>query len=170
MLFNSYIFILLFFPLCMAGYFGLNRLGKYQTAQAFLLVMSLWFYGYFNPSYLLIILASIGVNFLFTKLLHRTEKTLPRKLLLLASLLFNLGILFYFKYYNFFVQNVNALFHLSWTTRNILLPLGISFFTFQQISYVVDVYRGAGQGISFPALCLLRQLFPPAHRRSHRHP
>lgn len=160
MLFNSYIFILLFFPLCMAGYFGLNRLGKYQTAQAFLLVMSLWFYGYFNPSYLLIILASIGINFLFTKLLHRTEKTLLRKLLLLASLLFNLGILFYFKYYNFFVQNVNALFHLSWTTRNILLPLGISFFTFQQISYVVDVYRGQVKEYPFLHYACFVSYFP----------
>lgn len=142
MLFNSYIFILLFLPLCVVGYFGLNRLGRYKTAQAFLLAMSLWFYAYFTPSYLVIILASIAVNFLLTTLLHRTQHTILRKLLLLIALLFNLGILFHFKYYNFFLENINAIFGLSITTKKILLPLGISFFTFQQISYVVDAYRG----------------------------
>ena len=142
MLFNSYIFILLFLPLCVVGYFGLNHLGRYKAAQAFLLAMSLWFYGYFNPSYLVIILASIGVNFLFTRLFSKTQQPSLRKMLLLAALLFNLGILFYFKYYDFFLENVNAIFSLSLTFKNILLPLGISFFTFQQISYVVDAYRG----------------------------
>ena len=142
MLFNSYIFILLFLPACMLGYFGLNRFGRYQTAQVFLLVMSLWFYGYFNPSYLAIILVSICVNFFFTRCFHRLRNCLTRKLLFVTALLFNLGILFYFKYYNFFLENINALFGLSLATKNILLPLGISFFTFQQVSYVIDAYRG----------------------------
>ena len=94
MLFNSYIFILLFLPLCVVGYFGLNRLKWYRAAQAFLLIMSLWFYAYFTPGYLAVILASICVNFLFTRLLHGTRRPILRTLLLLGALLFNLGILF----------------------------------------------------------------------------
>lgn len=141
MLFNSYVFILLFLPLCICGYFVLNHFRKYTLAQLFLLVMSLWFYGYFNPSYLLIILSSILINFLITKQMQRTQKKV-RQLLLFTAILFNLGILFYYKYYDFFLANINALFAADHTLKNILLPLGISFFTFQQLSYVIDAYRG----------------------------
>lgn len=160
MLFNSYIFILLFLPLCVVGYFGLNRLKWYRAAQAFLLIMSLWFYAYFTPGYLAVILASICVNFLFTRLLHRTRQPILRTLLLLGALLFNLGILFYFKYYNFFLENINALFGLSLAGRNILLPLGISFFTFQQISYVVDVYQGQVEKYPFLQYACFVSYFP----------
>ena len=160
MLFNSYIFILLFLPLCVVGYFGLNRLKWYRAAQAFLLMMSLWFYAYFTPGYLAVILASICVNFLFTRLLHGTRRPVLRTLLLLGALLFNLGILFYFKYYNFFLENINALFGLSLAGRNILLPLGISFFTFQQISYVVDVYQGQVEKYPFLQYACFVSYFP----------
>ena len=160
MLFNSYIFILLFLPLCVVGYFGLNRLKWYRAAQAFLLIMSLWFYAYFTPGYLAVILASICVNFLFTRLLHRTRRPILRTLLLLGALLFNLGILFYFKYYNFFLENIDALFGLSLAGRNILLPLGISFFTFQQISYVVDVYQGQVEKYPFLQYACFVSYFP----------
>lgn len=149
MLFNSYIFILVFLPLCLVGYFGLNHWGKYTLAQAFLLGMSLWFYGYFNPSYLAIVLASIVVNYLFTLLMGKTNHNGLKKLEVTAAVLLNLGILFYFKYFDFFLMNVNRFAHTDFTLHNILLPLGISFFTFQQVSYVVDAYRGEVQQYNF---------------------
>lgn len=142
MLFNSYIFILLFLPLCLIGYFGLNRLGKYTLAQVFLLGMSLWFYGYFNPWYLIIIVSSIVANFLFTQLMARTPSQPLKRLEMLLAVVLNLGVLFYFKYYDFFIENLNQIAGTDFALRHVLLPLGISFFTFQQMSYVIDAYRG----------------------------
>lgn len=149
MLFNSYIFILLFLPLCVTGYFLLNHFQRYTLAQAFLLGMSLWFYGYFNLSYLVIILISIVVNYSFTLLMSRTENALLRKWEMILAVLLNLGILFYFKYYDFFIRNINRVFSTNFPFHNVLLPLGISFFTFQQVSYIVDAYRGEVSRYSF---------------------
>lgn len=141
MLFNSYIFILLFLPLCLAGYFTLNRIRDRRVAVVFLLGMSLWFYGYFNPWYLPIMIFSIAGNYLAVKLMDRTGTGL-RKGILAAALLGNLAVLFYYKYFDFFLENVNALCGTEIPLRGIVLPLGISFFTFQQMSYVIDAYRG----------------------------
>lgn len=142
MLFNSYIFILLFLPICIIGYFGLNHFKKFTLAQLYLLILSLWFYGYFNPSYLLIIAMSILSNYLLSYAMARTVKPILKKAELLIGIAFNLGILFYYKYYDFFIENINALFATDYSLKHILLPLGISFFTFQQLSYVIDAYRG----------------------------
>ena len=160
MLFNSYIFILVFFPLCLFGYFGLNHLGRYTLAQAFLLGMSLWFYGYFNPSYLAIILVSIAANFGFTRLMGRTQHQGLKKAEMLLAVLLNIGVLFYFKYFDFFLMNMNRIFHTDFTLRYILLPLGISFFTFQQVSYVIDAYRGQVQKYSFLQYASFVAYFP----------
>ena len=141
MLFNSYIFIFLFLPLCLAGWFGLNHFRKYTLAQLFLLGMSLWFYGYFNPSYLVIIIVSIVSNFLITRILSRTTSTALRKAEVVLAVVWNLGVLFYYKYFDFFIENINLLAHTDYALRHILLPLGISFFTFQQLSYVLDAYH-----------------------------
>ena len=129
MLFNSYIFILLFLPLCLLGYFTINHFKKYKLAQCFLLLMSLWFYGYFNYNYLLIIISSILVNYFIYFLFAKNENAKKRKLLLYLGVLFNLGLLFYYKYFDFFITNINTMFKTEWTLRNIVLPLGISFFT-----------------------------------------
>jgi len=128
-------------PLCLIGYFGLNRFRCYKAAQLFLLMMSLWFYGYFNLSYLVIILTSIVANYLFSLLFFRVKHGLWRKITLSVALTANVGILFYFKYFVFFMSNVSALVGADYTLKNILLPLGISFFTFQQLSYVIDCYN-----------------------------
>lgn len=160
MLFNSYIFILLFLPLCLIGYFGLNHCGKDTLAQVFLLGMSLWFYGYFSPSYLIIILTSIVINYLFTLAMDRTRTPFLRKWELALAVLLNLGVLFYFKYYNFFVQNLNRFAHTELTLLNIVLPLGISFFTFQQIGYVVDAYRGETARYPFLQYACFVSYFP----------
>ena len=141
MLFNSYIFILCFLPICIIGYFTLNHIKQTKLAQIFLLAMSLWFYGFFNLYYTLIIIFSIIVNYSVYKLFFKGSY---RKGLLVVALLFNLGILFYFKYYDFFIQNVNFIFGSNIALKKVILPLGISFFTFQQISFIIDVYRGGG--------------------------
>ena len=93
MLFNSYIFILLFLPLCLIGYFGLNRFHRYSLAMAFLLGMSLWFYGYFNPSYLAIIVTSILLNYGITRLMRMTDRQGARKAELAAAKVMSLTIL-----------------------------------------------------------------------------
>lgn len=133
---------MLFFPLCLIGYFGLNRLGKETLAQTFLLAMNFWFYGYFHVGYLVIMAASILTNYLFTLAMSKTDSHRLKKAEMILAVLLNLGVLFYYKYFNFFLGTVNQIFHTELTLRTILLPLGISFFTFQQISYVVDSYRG----------------------------
>ena len=141
MLFNSYVFVLLFLPLCISGYFLLNHFKRYRQGQVFLLFMSLWFYGYFTPAYLPIILLSIVLNYGFSYVLLKNERQIIQKGTLAAALLANVGILFYYKYFDFFKANVNMLFGTSFAASNVLLPLGISFFTFQQLSYVIDSYR-----------------------------
>ncbi|MCR4651058.1 MAG: MBOAT family protein [Lachnospiraceae bacterium] len=136
MSFNSYIFLFCFLPLCLLGWYGLNKYGKYNMALGFLTLMSLWFYGYFNPSYLLIMVASVSVNYFLSFLMDRSEKF--NKVFMVTGALFNLGLLFYYKYYDFFIENVNAVFKTDYNLKHILLPLGISFFTFQQFSFIIE--------------------------------
>ncbi|WP_347223602.1 MBOAT family O-acyltransferase, partial [Bacteroides congonensis] len=122
--------------------------------------MSLWFYGYFNPSYLLIICGSIAVNYLISQIMIRAEQEYLRKFSLILGICGNVAVIFYFKYFNFFLENVNSVFGKSFELRNIVLPLGISFFTFQQISYLVDSYRGETKGYSFDEYALFVSFFP----------
>ncbi|MGN1333136.1 MAG: MBOAT family O-acyltransferase [Lachnospiraceae bacterium] len=152
MLFNSYIFILFFLPLSIIVYFLLNRYAYGKSGQAGLLWlfgMSLWFYGYEKPIYLILILSSIVVNFGLTHMMDGGKKRKKRQSLLLAAgLVFNLGLLFYFKYYNFFLENIYRTVGRDWEWKNIFLPLGISFFTFQQVSFIIDCYKSK-EGIHY---------------------
>ena len=147
MLFNSYIFILFFLPVTVGIYFFINKFKQLQDKEIdlwWLFGMSLWFYGYSNPVYLILILSSICVNFLITgRITAKREKNCFKsaKCWLFMGVVFNLALIFYFKYYDFFISNMNVLFKEDWVLKNIALPLGISFFTFQQVSYVVDCYR-----------------------------
>ena len=164
MLFNSYIFIFLFLPIAMLGYFGLNRIGKYVLAKYFLVGMSLWFYAYFNISYLWIIVASIAVNYICHRLMLSKKMQGKymglRKCVFYAGLIFNIGLLFYYKYFNFFIDNVNSIFNLSVHVETILLPLGISFFTFQQIAFLADTWRGEVDRQSLCDYMLFVTFFP----------
>lgn len=163
MLFNSYIFIFFFLPVCVAGYFLLHRIKQIQLAKVWLLGMSLWFYGYFNPSYILIIGGSILGNYGFSRLLlkqRRENRERAGKLTMAAGVAANTAVLIYFKYVDFFLENVNAVFQTDFEMRNIVLPLGISFFTFQQISYVVDSYRGETKGYSLLDYAVFVSFFP----------
>lgn len=162
MLYNSYIFILAFLPVVLIGYFLLNHLRHYQGALLWLCGASLYFYGYFNWSYLLIIGISIIGNFAFSKWLRRKQEISNgfRKCLLVAGVAGNLGALFYFKYYDFFVENINAVFGTDISLLHLLLPLGISFFTFQQMSYLIDSYLGGYRSILFWNTPYLSPSFP----------
>lgn len=160
LLFNSYIFILVFLPLCLTGYFGLNHFRKYTLAQVFLLGMSLWFYAYFEISYLWIILSSIALNYGMIRLMDKTTAYWQRKAIMLVTVLLNFGVLFYYKYFDFFLYNLNRFVHTDFALHNILLPLGISFFTFQQVSYVIDAYHGEVQQYSFLQYASFVAYFP----------
>ena len=142
MLFNSYVFMLAFLPLTLLGYFLLGRLPeKNQLNKVFLVLASFLFYGYNNPSYVPIIAGSILVNYALSQLMLTQEKKAVRLPLMLLGLFLNLGVLFYFKYHDFFFENLNGAFGLHLTLNRLALPLGISFFTFQQLSYVIDSYK-----------------------------
>ncbi|MBQ9990263.1 MAG: MBOAT family protein [Lachnospiraceae bacterium] len=147
MLFNSYIFILFFLPVTLIGYFTLNKYAYGRNGLSgiiWLFLMSLWFYGYQKPEYLLLIMISIGVNYgigiLIGRLKRGQQSQNKQKLILTAGIGFNLGLLFYFKYADFFLDSIEDFFGAEWNME-VALPLGISFFTFQQISYIVDCYR-----------------------------
>ena len=160
MLFNSYIFILFFLPITLVGYFGLNHFQKYRIANIWLILVSLWFYGYFNPRYLILIGGSIIVNYSISKAISNSNNKSAQRGLLVAGIIINLVSIFYFKYFDFFIQNVNILFQQSFELQNIVLPLGISFFTFQQISYLVDSFRGETKEYGFIEYALFVSFFP----------
>lgn len=138
MLFNSYIFIFIFLPAVLLGWYGLNKLKKFEAAKFFLAAMSLWFYGFFNTYYLAIIVLSILINYFISYIMTYSRTRLTDRIGLVTGIGVNLGIIFYFKYYDFFIENINMLFRSDYNLKHILLPLGISFFTFQQLSFIID--------------------------------
>ena len=160
MLFNSFVFIFLFLPITFLAYFGLNKMRHYNTAKAVLVIASLYFYAFFNWSYLPIILSSIIVNYLLALRMKIDEKNWLRKLWMIIGIVFNIGMIGYFKYFDFFLENINFLFKTHFTLRNILLPLGISFFTFQQVAFVVDCYRRKTALPKFLDYCNFVTFFP----------
>ena len=143
MLFNSYIFIFLFLPITLIGYFTLGRFHLVKAAKIWLLVTSLFFYGYWNPPYLLLMILSILFNHQIGNAIASTElKSKKAKTLLWIGVIINLASIAYYKYANFFLSSVNDLFKTSVILNEIFLPLAISFYTFTQIAYLVDAYRG----------------------------
>ena len=163
MLFNSYIFIFLFLPLCISVYFLLCKRGWDRPARVWLVGMSLWFYGYINPFYLLLLGVSILGNFGISRLLlylRRIERKRMAKIIMAAGVAANTGLLLYYKYSDFFLANLNTLFHTDFAMRQIVLPLGISFFTFQQISFVVDSYRGEAEAYKLLDYAAFVSFFP----------
>lgn len=139
MVFSSILFLFRFLPIALILYYLAPRRAK----NAVLLVLSLVFYSWGEAKYFPIMIASILVDYTASRVI---EKNRGRKgvcrVCLGASLLFNLGMLFFFKYTNFFIDNINALAQTSWRHMELTLPLGISFYTFQTLSYTIDVYRG----------------------------
>lgn len=156
MLFNSYIFILAFLPITCFLYFLFNHYEKYKSAQMLLIGMSLLFYAYYNVWYLGILVGSILINWFISRMIIKTH---GRFWLILGSTV-NVFSIFVFKYYNFFIDNINHLFKASFPFLGILMPLGISFFTFQQISFLADTYGGETGEYSFMEYTLFVVFFP----------
>ena len=140
MLFTSDIFIFLFLPFTIIFYYILR---KRKFKNLFLLIMSLLFYAYGEPRFVIIMILSIIINYITGLLINKFKlnKRLS-KLLLTIGIVYNLGILIIFKYLMFLLENINTIFKSHIPIPNILLPIGISFFTFQILSYIIDVYRG----------------------------
>ena len=140
MVFSSSLFLLYFLPIFLVIYYVINK--KYKNY--FALLASILFYSWGAPDFIFIVLGSIVIDFYLVKYLDKSAR--PKKRLLLAlSVILNIGLLAYFKYANFFIENVNAIFELFGSTpvkwTYVVLPIGISFFTFQKLTYSVDVYR-----------------------------
>lgn len=160
MLFNSYEFIFLFLPIAVIGFYLIGKI-SYSLSKGFLIIMSLFFYGYFNFNYVFLILGSIIVNYLLVRIMQKSCVTHPtKKCLFIFGVVFNLGIIFYYKYYDFFISSMNFAFATDFNLLHIILPLGISFFTFQQISFVTDSYFGMIKTINFMDYLLYVTFFP----------
>lgn len=139
MVFSSLIFIFRFLPVFIAVYY----ITPYKYKNLCILIFSLFFYSFGEPKYFPIMISSIIIDYIVSILIQRNFKNKAKcKVLLLVSIIFNMGILIYFKYANFFIENINLLFKSSIDKISLTLPLGISFYTFQTLSYTIDVYKG----------------------------
>lgn len=161
MLFNSYIFIFLFVPITVAGFFAIARRFGHMPAISWLSLCSLFFYGWWNPIYLPLLLASIVSNYILGCLLaSQARSQAARMAILIFGLVANLALLGYFKYANFFIDNLNTVFGTGFNNARIILPLGISFYTFQKIAYLVDCYRREVEEYSLIEFSLFVSFFP----------
>lgn len=143
MLFNSYEFIFIFLPLALIVFFGLSAYRQVKAATLWLLLASLVFYGYWRISYIPLLVISVLGNYYFGRWIDGVQPgTQKAKTLLWGGVLFNLGILGYYKYAGFLIASINGLFQTHLPVPAIELPLGISFYSFTQIAYLVDAYRG----------------------------
>lgn len=166
MLFNSYQLILVFLPVVLAGYVLLSRWGPRRAGMVWLVVASFVFYGVWRPGgnwhplFILLLGFSIIFNYALGAILSAQPAPLRRRTILAIGVAVNLGFLGYFKYANFFVNTLNALTHARIQLDSIILPLGISFFTFQQIAYLVDTYRGLTKEYNFIDYTLFVSFYP----------
>ncbi len=175
MLFSSYEFILAFLPVTFFVYFWLNSAKLPIAAKAWLVLCSLFFYTWWNVAYLPLILTSMLVNYVIGTSLHKGDgklasvsitgarvvagKVVSRKAVLTVGIVFNLGLLSYFKYADFLIANLNYL-GADFTLPNVVLPLAISFFTFQQVAYLIDSYREETKEYDFLNYALFVTFFP----------
>ena len=162
MLFNSHEFIFAFLPVVFCGFFWLAR-RSHALAAAWLALASLMFYAMWNPRFVSLLLASITFNYAVARGIARAGSGAPirkAKLLLIFAITSNLLLLGYFKYADFFIDTTNVLAGTSWPVGEVLLPLGISFFTFTQIAFLVDVHRGIAHEYNFVHYVLFVTYFP----------
>ena len=159
LIFNSFEFIFVFLPIVLLLFYGIGRF-NIPIAKAWLLLASLFFYAYWNPSYLPLVLISMVINYLIGSFLSKSNKAKMRKAALIIGIIFNVGLLSYYKYFDFFIQNVNGFFETNLPLQQILLPLAISFYTFTQIAYLVDSYRMETKEYNFLNYGLFVTFFP----------
>jgi alginate O-acetyltransferase complex protein AlgI len=162
MLFNSYTFILIFLPLVATVYFLLNRYFAVKWARLFLLIASLGFLSFWNVYFALVLICSVLFNYACGSALSISAErgAKSKKLIFIVAIAANILFLGFFKYCNFFLDNVNTIFSTQIRTLHILLPLGISFYTFMQIAWLTDIYRHGGFRYDFLSYCLYVTFFP----------
>lgn len=160
MLFNSYVFLFGFLPISVCVYFLLLRGGLATASKGWLVLASLFFYGWSNVVYLPLIVGTMTVNFVVGMLIRKGRTKARRQATLTVGIVANVLLLGYYKYCDFFISTVNDLLATNWTLLYVVLPLGISFFTFQQIGYLVDVYRRDAADYSFLDYALFVTFFP----------
>lgn len=161
MLFSSYEFVLLFLPLAVVVHYYLSRAQEQYWSLIWILLVSLFFYGWWNPIYLVLLLFSIlmnyGIGVTISGKLHRKQ---PCRMWLVSGIIFNLGLLSYFKYSNFFLSVASGIAGLDNGQWSVVLPLAISFFTFQQIAFLVDASQGKVQRIDLLRYAVFVSFFP----------
>src|SRR5438445_9008574 len=163
MLFNSPIFLFVFLPATVATYIVVRQLAGPRAVLALLLVASIFFYGWWNPIYVPLLLGLAVFNFVVARGItaYREAGRADRvSLLLTFGIVVDLMVLGYFKYTDFFIETANTLFQTDFVLQHILLPLGISFFTFQKIAYLVDSSRGEVAGHDLLEYCFFVMFFP----------
>lgn len=163
MLFNSHTFLFLFLPVTWLGWKILARRAGAEIALGWLVAASLFFYGWWDARYLLLLVPSTLVNYAIGTWLSRRPELGPaggRRVTLIVGLMANVAVLGWFKYANFFADNLNRAFDLGWQLPEVILPLGISFFTFQKVAYLVDAYQGHARGYSLLRFSLFVFFFP----------
>lgn len=161
MVFTSSFFLFFFLPILLVVYFLIRE----EYKNYVLIIFSIFFYAWGEPKFIFIVLLSSGIDYLLGSIIQKYTNNSCRKIALAISVLSNIGILAYFKYAGFFMENVNkilALLHLnSFILNKIILPIGVSFFVFEKITYVVDIYRGNGKPANKFSNYLLYVLFFP---------
>lgn len=162
MLFNSLHYIFLFLPAVIVVYYFFLKRKNIIFSKLWLVISSILFYSWYDPKYTILLITSMLINFslgsCFSKEFFTVQK--HRKTLLIFAVAVNICILGYFKYMNFFIDNVNYIFHSSIHIAKIVLPLGISFFTFTQIAYLADAYKNESKEYSFLNYALFVTFFP----------
>ncbi len=142
MVFSSSVFIFMFLPLSLVSYYISGK----KIKNYILLLASLFFYAWGGMNYLKVLIISILINYIFGLLVDKTiDKKHLRMFFLILGIILNLALLFYYKYYDFFLENINTIFNMNLELKKIVLPIGISFFTFQGMSYIIDIYRNDGK-------------------------
>ena len=159
MLFNSYTFLFVFLPTSLLIFHGLRRIGLERASILALVLSSFVFYGYWNPVYLLLLIALILFNYIIASeiIARRLHQPHVTRAILITGIVINLGVLGYFKYANFFVDNLNSIFAANIAIATIILPLGISFFG---KAWTED--KLIGMAYAFEQLTKVRK--PPAYR------
>ena len=165
MLFNSLEFIFAFLPITIIVYSFLRVSNRQLSAKLFLAAVSIFFYGWWDVRYVPLVLGSILANYLISLYFSRGGNS--AKFALVIGIMFNLSLLIYFKYYNFFMENIGTAIDLKFQFVHIVLPLAISFFTFQQIAYLVEFTQRSKGRRQLVGLQPVRPVFSPSDRGSH---
>lgn len=162
MLFNSYEFIFIFLPVAIIGYFLLGKKQDNKLANIWLILASLFFYSYWNINYLPLLLISIVINYIISGYIIKNRKNnkLLSKKIFYIGIIFNAGLLCYYKYMDFLIENINFITGSNFNLLYIILPLGISFFTITQLVYLVDCYEGVAKDHNFLSYVLFVVFFP----------